>query len=420
MNKLFSLMSVCLTLVVSAYLITSVAHADNWSRFRGPNGTGIAHDQNLPDMITEEHISWVKDLPGMGHAAPVIWGNKLFVTSATEGGLTRSLYCLDAATGDEQWVRTIEMNRSHKHQKSSWASSTPTTDGELVYVSFADKEQYRLYAYDFTGQKVWERSLGQFESQHGQGTSPILYKNMIFLANDQDGPSTVVAFDKKTGETIWSTERQSRRVSYATPLLLKPQNGEPAQLIVSCGAMGITSLNPETGDMFWQTGEFDHRTVGSPIYSDGMIVQTCGGGGQGKYLIAINPHAAKPDESQPEFETLYERKKRLPYVPTPVAYQGHLYLCNDGGIANCLDLKTGKNIWTKRIGGKYTSSPICVDGKLYMLSEEGELVVISASPEYKLWGKLKLNDPSHSTPSAANGRLYVRTFHKLFALGKQK
>ncbi|QDU79759.1 outer membrane biogenesis protein BamB [Polystyrenella longa] len=386
-----------------------------WARFRGPNGAGIATGQNLPKDLKPEHREWVVDLPGLGHAAPAIWDDFLFVTSAIDEGAVRYLYCLDAITGEERWVRTLSMNKSAKHIKSSWASSTPVTDGEFVYVAFADAEQYLLSAYDFAGELQWREDLGSFESQHGQGTSPVLYEDLVILANDQDGPSSVVAFEKATGKMAWTTLRESRRVSYATPLMIPPAGGKGLpQLIVACGAMGLTSLNPRTGHMHWKTGEFSHRTVGSPVYGEGVLVQCCGGGGQGKYMVAIKPHDA-PNSDDP-FEVLYEHKRRLPYVPTPIIYEGHLYLCNDGGIANCLNVETGENVWTERIGGNYSSSPVCVDGMIYMLSEDGEIVVISASPDYKLWGRLKLDDHSHATPAVANGRLYLRTFHRLTSI----
>ncbi|MCA9041323.1 MAG: PQQ-binding-like beta-propeller repeat protein [Planctomycetaceae bacterium] len=386
-----------------------------WSRFRGPNGSGIATEQNLPVELKPEHREWVVELPGLGHAAPVIWDDYLFVTSATEEGAVRYLYCLDAITGEERWMRYLGMNKSHKHNKSSWASSTPVTDGETVYIAFADREHYVLSAYDFAGELLWRQVLGSFESQHGQGTSPILYEDLIILANDQDGPSSVVALEKKTGKPVWSILRDSRRVSYATPLLIPATNQDQLpQLIVSCGAMGMTSLNPLTGEMHWQTGEMSHRTVGSPVYGEGVLVQCCGGGGQGKYMLAIKPHD-EPDSLDP-YEVLYEEKRRLPYVPTPIIYEGHLYQCNDGGIAGCRDVQTGKNVWTERIGGNFSSSPVCVDGMIYMLSEEGEIVVISASPQFKLWSRLKLDDHSHASPAVANGRLYIRTFHRLTSI----
>lgn len=406
-------------LILSGYVYSAKAQDDysptRWPRFRGPNGSGMATGQHLPRELKPEHREWIVELPGLGHAAPVIWDDYLFVTSATDEGAVRYLYCLDAITGEERWMKYLGMNQSAKHQKSSWASSTPVTDGELVYVAFADKEHYVLSAYDFEGELHWRQVIGTFESQHGQGTSPILWEELVILANDQDGPSSVMAFDRKSGDVTWSTLRDADVVSYASPLLIPAKNkNQRPQLIVSSSAMGITSLDPRTGRMHWKSGSLPARTVGSPVFGEGVLVQACGGGGRGTYMLAIEPYD-EPDSLEP-YGLLYEEKRKLPYVPTPIIRDGHIYLCNDGGVALCNDLRTGKNIWTERIGGNYSSSPICVDGMIYLVSEEGEVVVLSASPDYKLWGKLELNDPSHSTPAAANSRLYVRTFHRLTSI----
>jgi outer membrane protein assembly factor BamB len=307
------------------------------------------------------------------------------------------------------------MNRSSKHSKSSWASSTPTTNGEFVFVAFADKEHLTLAAYTFAGDLEWRRVLGRFTSQHGHGVSPIIYKDMLIIPNDQMGPSNIIALDAATGETRWSALREFRRTSYATPFVLAEPGHEP-QLICLSGATGISSLNPDTGELNWMTGELPARTVASPVFADGLIVATCGGGGVGKLLISA---AADSSEETGETRIRYQRERTLPYVPTPVVYQGHIYLWNDNGVVSCIKAATGENVWTKRVGGNFSGSPICVDGVLYCISEDGEVVALAASPEYELYGKSSLGDPSHATPAVANGRMYLRTFHKLFCLAAQ-
>lgn len=386
--------------------------AQNWTRFRGENGAGISRQKGVPITWTEKDYAWKVTLPGIGHSSPVIWNNRLFVTSAVDEGELRYLFCLDARNGKILWSRLTGLSPSHKHKKSSWASATPAVDGERVYVAFADKENYFLAAYDFDGQLVWRRNLGRFESQHGQGVSPIVYKELVIMPNDQDGPSSILAVNRKTGETVWSTLRSVRRTSYATPMIFREPGRKP-QLICSSGAMGVTSLDPDTGRLNWMTGEFPLRTVASPIEADGLIIQSCGGGGVGKLLIAVDPHG-QGDVSTTHIK--YRREKTLPYVPTPVYYEGHVYLWDDNGVVSCMEASTGRNIWTKRVGGNYSGSPICIDGKLYAISEEGNVVVLAASPRYRLLGKTNLGDFSHATPAVAHGRLYLRTFKHLFCL----
>jgi len=404
--------------IQGACLSESAWAQKNWSRFRGANGVGISDLKGLPTTWSEGAYKWNIELPGLGHAAPVVWGDKLFITSAVDEGAQRTLYCLNPQTGKPIWSRTIGLNKSHKHNKSSWASATPAVDGERVYVAFSDEEHYTLAAYDLDGNLIWRRLLGTFESQHGQGVSPIIFKDMVIIPNLQKGPSSIIAFDKRTGRTRWSSIHGFYRTSYSTPIIIQPKD-EPAQLICASGALGVASLDPYTGRLFWNTGEFPEprRTVASPVYAAGLILQSCGGGGKGTVLIAVDP--SNPTEKT-KARIRYRREKIVHYVPTPIAYGDHVYLWNDNGVLSCIEAASGKNIWTKRIGGNFSGSPVCVDGKLYCLSEEGDCVVVGASPEYKLYGKTPVGDASHSTPAVANGRLFLRTFHRLMCLEAAK
>lgn len=393
-------------------LSVSSIHAEDWLRFRGENGSGISDEKGIPTTWSVGDYDWSAALPGEGHGAPIIVGDRLFVTSADDEGALRYLFCLDSQSGKEIWSRVLGFNRSGKHNKNSWASSTPTSDGERIYFAFADKEEYTLSAYDFDGELVWRRRLGAFESQHGLGASPIIFEDKVIAVNDQDGPSFVIAFDRKTGETVWNSLRSFGRTSYATPLLIDEESDNP-QLIIGCDSLGVSSLDPRTGEMNWYSGNLPARTVGSPVYGAGLIFQSCGGGGIGKLLIGVDP-SGRGDVSATHIK--YTRDKIIPYVPTPVVYEGHLYLWGDNGVVSCVNVASGENVWTERIGGNYSGSPICIDGKLYCISEEGEVVVIDASPTYNLYGKSPLGDPSHSTPSVANGKLYLRSFHRLSCL----
>ena len=401
--------------LILVFIVVKSASAENWPRFRGDNGTGVVSLAGAPTSWSPADYEWNLELPGEGHSSPVIWGDKLFVTSAIDEGAVRYLFCLDAVTGEQEWSRMFALNRSHKHEKSSWASSTPTTDGENVYVAFADEETYTLAAYDFSGELVWRRRLGSFTSQHGQGVSPIVYQGLVILPNDQMGPSSIIAVDAKTGRTVWNTLRDYRRTSYATPMILE-QDGQPTQLICVSGATGVSSLDPLTGETYWQTGEFPMRTVASPVYGGGLIFASCGGGGKGSLLIAVDPTLSKDSFKEDADRIAYSRERILPYVPTPVAYEDHIYLWNDNGVVSCIEAKDGKNVWTQRVGGNYSGSPVCIDGKLYAMSEAGTVHIVKASPEFEKLGEIELGDPSHATIAVANERLYFRTFHRLISL----
>ena len=388
----------------------SLSAAENWPRFRGENGTGHVADR-FPTEWSPGDYEWNVEITGIGHSSPVIWKDTLFVTSAIDEGSVRFLHAVDTKTGQLKWTRFFGLNRSHKHNKNSWASGSPATDGERVYVPFADRDMYSLSAYDFSGNLAWRKRLGSFQSQHGQGVSPIVVGDLVIIPNDQQGPSSIIALDKRTGTTVWSSLRSFRKTSYATPMLLTLRDEAP-QLICVSGATGVTSLDPLTGRQNWQAGEFPMRTVASPIFANGLIYASCGGGGKGKLMIGVDPSLSAKNDARLK----YERKTVLPYVPTPVAHEGLIFLWNDNGVVSCVRLADGENIWTKRAGGNYSGSPVCVGGNLYCMSEEGEVVVIAAAAEYRLLARIPLDDPSHATPAVAGNRMFLRSFHRLRSL----
>lgn len=393
--------------------LTAVSQAENWPRFRGPDGLGLSEDESIPAKWTSEEVAWVTDLPGVGHSSPVIWGDAAFVTSATDEGKSRTLYCLDAVTGAIRWSKTENYDTNKLHAKNSFATSSPATDGERVYVPFADDYNYSLSAYDYAGELVWKKSLGTYKSQHGLGVSPIVFEDLVFMPNDQDGPSSVVAFDRRDGKVVWTAEREAREASYSTPIIVE-QAGLRPQLVCVSGATGMSSLDPWTGELNWKTAPLPQRTVASPAKAGGLIFVTCGQGGKGTRLIGVDPGGQGDVE---ESHIKVRRDKGLPYVPTIIGYGDWIFFWNDNGVVSCVDVRTLETHWEKRIGGNFSGSPIIVAGKLYCIDEAGQVVVIAASPDYKHLATNDLGDPSHSTPAVANGRLYLRSFHKLTCVG---
>lgn len=392
-------------------MIVERTSADDWPRFRGPDGAGIAAAPDVPSEWTSKDYAWETLLPGVGHSSPVVKDGQLFVTAANDEGTARQLVCLDAATGKVIWTKALALQTDKLHAKNSFASATPALGPESVVVAFADDDRYLVSAFLYDGTPAWTRDLGPFESPHGHGASPIVWNDLVIVPNDQDGTSSLVALDSQSGEIIWNSPRESKDTSYSTPFVLERENQAP-QLIVSCNALGVTSLDPATGALNWRSGALPQRTVGSPVFAGGLIYQTCGQGGRGTLMIGIDPTLGELEN-----RVKFEEKKLLPYVPTPVALEDHLYLWNDNGIVVCLDLKTRSPVWTERIGGNFSASPICVNGLLYGVSEEGEVAVVRASPTFELVGRSSLGDRSHATPAVANGRVFFRTFNKVICLG---
>lgn len=393
-------------------LAVNMAAADeHWDRFRGPNGTGVSQLSGVPTAWEESDYEWVVNLPGKGHSSPVVWNEHLFITTGLEDG-TRELICLNAFTGKQLWSRTIALKPNHLHQKNSYGSGSAATDGERVYIAEADNEHFIVTAYNFKGEPVWKRDLGTYAASHGIGVSPVVYKDLLIVPNDQDGPSSIEALDLKTGETRWSSARKVETASYATPMMINREGHD--ELIVLSGASGLAGLDPLNGKENWSSGKLPQRTVASPVYGEGLLFATCGQAGRGVEMVAVDPNRTGKSDSLIHAT----RQKTMPYVPTPLVLDHYLYLWNDDGVACCVDLRgdLAKNVWRERIGGNYSGSPVLIDGKIYCISETGDVKVIDASPTFHQYPGGKLGDQSYSTPAVANGRVYLRGFHRIVSL----
>ncbi|MEZ6056040.1 MAG: PQQ-binding-like beta-propeller repeat protein [Planctomycetaceae bacterium] len=385
--------------------------AETWPRFRGHNGEARSDLKGVPSKWSDKDYEWVVEIPGKGHSSPVVWKDKLFVMSGQEDGI-RTLYCFNSFTGERLWSDPLKLDANHLHLKNSYGSGTPAVDDERVYCSTADESHYVVSAYTHSGEKVWNVDLGPFTSEHGQGVSPIIHGELLIVSNDQKGPSSLVALNRKTGEQVWKTERAFRRASYATPFVLE-QEGKSPQLICLCGNLGLTGHDLADGRELWTSGQLPMRTVASPVHGNGVVLAVCGAGGKGTMLVAVDPNGSG-DVSAKNIK--YTLTKGLPYVPTPIVVGDYLFLWNDDGVVRCMEVATGSEVWTERVGGKFSGSPVLIDGRLFAISEDGVVSVIAASNKFELLGQSPLGDPSYATPAVANGRVYLRSFSKLACL----
>jgi outer membrane protein assembly factor BamB len=410
-----------LALLVCGLLACAAAGAADWPRFRGPNGTGVAADKDVPVRWADRDVLWKAALPGAGHSSPIVSNGRVFVQSAT--GKERVLVCLDAVTGKQLWSRAAPGGRARIHPRNSHASSTPAADGERVYAAFWNGRGVGLSAYDFTGKLVWENDLGGFRSQHGAGFSPVVYDGKVILNYDQDGSAVLLAFDAKSGKKAWEVKRAAYRACYSTPFLLRAANAaaEPAGQLIVASTAGITAYNPRGGEELWSyTWSFPGmplRTVGSPVAVDGLIVAAAGDGSGDRAMIAVRT-GGKGDVTKTHLA--WSKDTGTPYVPTLLASGGHLYGVLDKGFAVCYSAKTGAELWRKRLAETdVSSSPVLIDGKVYAATDKGEVFVYEASPDgYKGLARNSLGEPVASTPAVANGRLYVRGRDHLFCIGK--
>ena len=395
------------------------ASAQEWTRFRGPNGTGESEVTSIPATWTSKDYNWQVKLPGVGHSSPVLWGDHLFLMSADPETATRYLLCYDSLTGRQRWERKFESSTYKLHAQSSYGSSTPAVDSELVYFAWAEPRNTTLIALTHEGDVVWKADLGTWSSQHGFGTSPIIVDDLVILSSSQEPPdarsteqapqSFVIAFDRKTGEERWRTPRKTSVTSYSVPAVFQPLNG-PKQIVSTSTADGMYALDLQSGTELWSNPFFDKRTVSSPVVKKDLIFGSTGSGGGGSYLVA-----ARSDGKQ--VTLAYKVDTQAPYVPTAVSRGDLMFFVSDGGIACCLDLESGTIHWRKRLGGNYSSSPVRAGDKLFLVAMDGEVVVLAAEKEFKELGRVQLGEGCRSTPAIANGCLYLRTFSQLMSIG---
>ena len=399
-------------------LFVSSVSAQEWTRFRGPNGSGVAVAPGLPVSWTEGDYAWIATLPGSGNSSPVVWGDRLFVTAADEESGLRFLICLDTADGTTHWQREFRFAAYKKHKNNSFASSTPCLDANHVYVLWQSKSGSSLKAFTHAGELVWEYDLGAYTHGQGGATSPILAGDGVVLSNDQKSPSFLLAVDRMTGKQLWKVPRLGKRACYSTPCMF-PTADRGDELIFTHCYEGIVGIDPESGERNWHIdvfGRASQRALGSPVVTDNVVIATSGAAAGERQLVAVRPSGPKGAATATE---VYRSVKMTPHVPTPLIYEGRLYIVSDQGIASCIDAESGDTVWKGRLNGNYFGSPVCVNGVIYCIDLDGRIAVFRAGSEFELLGRIPLGEGSKATPAVSGGRMFLRTHTKIFALGNR-
>lgn len=424
-------------------VISGAAADDRWPQFRGPGSLGVAEDPSLPDKwSTTENVAWKTDIPGMGWSSPIVWGDNIFLTSVISsvdgekpkkglyfGGERPAptdihrwvVYCLDFKTGKIKWEREVHKGApaSTRHLKNSFASETPVTDGERVYACFGN---VGIFCFDLKGKQLWAKRWGPFKTRYGWGTaaSPIVYKDRVYVINDNDEQSFLMALDKKTGAEVWKVDRQEG-TNWATPYIWE---NEQRTEIVTPGTGKVRSYDLN-GKPLWEFKGMSSISIPTPFSRHGLIYIASGYvGDQNRPVYAMKPGAAgdvtlAKGETSSKYFAWYQPQAG-PYNPSPIVYGDFYYTLYDRGFFTCHDAKTGKEIYQKvRIDpgvNAFTSSPWAYNGKIFCLSEDGDTFVIQAGGEYKLLGKNSLEEMCMATPAIARGSLILRTASKLYRI----
>lgn len=411
--------------LLTACLLTDGTEAtSSWQRFRGPNGSGHAVGFHWPTQWNDEAIRWKVELPGVGHSSPVIHDGRIYLQASDKQGKERLVFCLKSSDGSIVWQQHLPGKRAAAmHQKNSLASGTAATDGTRLYFCHWDGAAVQLAAYQCSdGKPLWSVPLGPHQSQHGAGYSPILVKDKVIVAYDGDNHAEVFCYDAVTGKKVWSKERQHYRACYGTPLLYI-QGGAEEVLVSSSD--GIAGYDLTTGQRHWNWewpfASKPLRSVSSPVLCSGnVLVASAGDGGGDRDTIAIQLPTGDTSTTR-QAKLLWQLRRDVPYVTCLLEQNQYVYFVADKGVAGCLDLATGKERWSQRLAGNFTSSPILVDNKVIGVNEDGEVFVFAAQPEkYQAVGRLKLGEGVLASPALADGCLFVRGQSHLFCIGATK
>jgi len=427
--------------------------AASWPTFRGPQASGVRDGQNLPDTWdgkSGEHVLWRLPIPGLAHSSPVVWGQRIFVTSAvsSKGSATfrpglygdgdasddRSRHrflvqAIDKRTGRMAWERVAYEGEpiDKRHIKSTYASATPATDGRVVVAWFGSQG---VYAYDLEGQILWKLDLGRIDLgaydvptfEWGPASSPILWNGLVILQCDTQADSFLLALDAETGEQVWKTERDELP-SWGTRTVATTPGGEE---LVTNASNFIRGYDPRSGRELWRLGGSSKITAPTPIFGEGLFVVASGRGPE-RPVFVLRP-GARGDLTLAEGQSksaavVWSRTGRGSYMPTPLIYRGLLYVLANNGVFDTYDLRTGEEVYRQRlphVGSGFSASPVAADGKIYLSSEDGEVLVVAAGREFKHIATNSMGELLMATPALSEGVLYLRSSGSLFAVGRPR
>lgn len=415
MRRIFSFLAILIVLAASHI------RAEDWPCWRGPRGDGTSDETNIPthwDGGKGENIAWKVEVPGTGHASPVVSGDRIFVASCQEDAGDRLLVCVDRLSGEMLWQQSVMKSPlEKKHQLNSYASSTPATDGELIYVSFlegsvageATGARMTVAAYDFDGNRKWMVHPGDFSSVHGYCSCPVLFEDKVIINGDHDGDAYLVALDRATGETIWKTPRENKTRSYCTPIIR--QIDGRCQMIL-CGSKCVASYDPHDGSRHWIIDGPTEQFVASMVFNGDLLFLTAGF--PEHHILAIKPDGRG---NVTDSHIVWRTTKNTSYVPSPIVVGDYFLVVSDEGIASCYRASSGDRVWFKRLGPHFSASLVTAGGLAYFLSDEGVTTVVKPADSYIEVAKSPLDEACYASPAISHGQIFVRGVKHLYAIG---
>lgn len=385
-----------------------------WPRWRGPQGDGQSSETQLPVEWSGDDLAWKAELPGRGQSSPIVWDERIFLTTASEDGSKRSVLCLDRSDGRVEWEQTIDYKGDPEelHKMNTWATPSCVTDGEVVIAFFG---RAGLHAFTADGKPLWSKDLGRFENPWGTAACPVLVGDLVIQNGDADKDAFIAAFDRRTGGEIWREPRPNNR-GWSTPVLIN--SGGRDELVLN-GDTGVTAYDPATGKQLWFCKSFNGRGEPTATPGDGLVYLVNGKAGD---VYAVRP-GGEGDVTDSRMAWHTPRKVGRD-LPSPIVVGDYVIVVGMQGVAVCYDAQKGTVLWQDRLGGNYSASPIAAKGLAYFLAEDGTTVVLEPGPEMKVIARNKLDvagdEIFRASPAPCEGQLLLRSDRALYCVGTRK
>ena len=405
---------ILLLVVAVVCVFPRVTTAGNWPAWRGAEGIGVSKERHLPTRFSvTENVAWKTSLPAPGNSTPIVWNQRVFVTCPRDGGKIRSLICFDRSTGRQLWRHDVSYPHAETaHSDNPFCSGSPTTDGKLVYASF---DSAGVVACDFSGKVVWRRDLGKLTHVFGPASTPVLYRNLLIIHRGPGKPTHIVALDKRTGKTVWDTPEtgidDKLYGSWSTPVIYRV--GDRDEFALSMPGT-LKGFDPLTGKELWKCDGLGPSNYPDTAVGDGVLI---GVSGFQKSMMAVRMGGRGDLTAK---HRLWHVEKTQQRIGSGVVREGYLYVSNAPGIAECIEVKTGKTVWKERLGGNLWGSVLLAGDRLYISNTQGDIFILAANPKYRLIAKNSMGEHLKAALAPSDGQLFIRTYDNLYCVGSRR
>jgi len=402
------------TLIIGILFFSSnFVRAENWPGWRGPRSDGTCIEQDVPTNWDPAGALWKTEIPGKGHASAIVWGDRVFTVTGMTETKERILLCIDRTSGKILWQQTVVQGPLEKiNKENSYASGTPATDGERIFVAFRVGDDIVVAAHDLaSGKQLWLVRPGTHTGEWGFSNSPVLFKDKVIIDGDSKGDSFLIALSRDDGGTLWRNNRTNKGISYSAPFMRELAGRTQ---LIQCGDRCVTSFDPDTGRQLWTVDGPSEEFVATPTYSEKAGLVFISSSWPKRALLAIRPDGKG---NVTETHIAWQDTKGAPYVPSMIVVGDFLLSVNNGGTAFCYVAATGEVLWQQKLG-RHHASPVLVDGLVFFINDDGQVNVIKPGREFERVATYELGEPCYASPAISDGRVYLRSFEHLFCIGR--